>query len=126
MILHVSNILYGPFARGYIPLYGSIFCRESERVPTHRIYYAFAFHLVISCKYIAYGVHPDMTHVNVPRGVRKLSKYVQLLFGRVVLLSLALLSLPSCLPLLVNFFEFIGEWPKALRNVDFLESLFRF
>ena len=79
LLLHVRDVVAGPFGRGDAVGHRGVLRGQTERIPTHRLHHVAALHTHEARQRIADGVIAHMTHVQPPGGIREHGEAVELL-----------------------------------------------
>lgn len=95
LLLHVLDVGFCPIFRASLASQGSVFRRQSERVPPHRVEHIKPFKFVEPSQGVADGVHSHMANVQVATGVRELTEHVLALVT--LLLNPGRVGLPNLL-----------------------------
>ena len=124
LTLHVVNIREGPIGRADIILYGSIFCRHTESIKTHRVNNIETGHCLITSQYITYGIIAYMSHMEISRRIREHLQNIVLLFilGHLSLIDIAVS--PLGLPFFLYIMRFILQhFSSPSQNDYFLRPI---
>ena len=83
MVSHVVYVAVSPAGRGDLVLHGRILCRQSERVPAHRLQDVFAQHTLKAGDGISDRIVAHVPHVQMAAGIGEHGQAVEFLFVRV-------------------------------------------
>ena len=97
LLFHVFNVLVGPLRRRHLVFDRSVFCRQPERIPSHRLQHILAQHALMATHCIANGIVSHMPHVQRTGRVRKHRQTVELFLFRVFYYLEAFMVLPVLL-----------------------------
>ncbi len=81
---HVLDVGVGPLGRRGLVLDGSVFRRQPERVPAHRLQHVVAGHALVAADHVGDGVVAHMAHVQRTGRVRQHRQAIELGFLRVL------------------------------------------
>ena len=84
-------------------LYGKVFGRKSEGVPTHGVKHVIALHTLFASDYVKSGIGTGMAHMkSLTGGIGELNQSVIFRFCVIVCGSKGLFFIPYILPLFFN------------------------
>ena len=69
LLFHVRNVVVRPLGRRHLVLQGSVFCGQTEGIPTHGHQDVVALHAQLAREHVIDGVVAHVAHVQLARGV---------------------------------------------------------
>src|SRR5450830_839708 len=108
LIPHVFYVIDSPFGRMDTAMFnGSVFRRQPEGVPTHRVEHMKALHTFVTGHHITYGIVSHMAHVQFTRWVGEHFQAVIFWLAGKVRYSIKVAFCPPSLPFFLYFIKFI-------------------